>query len=268
LAVQVDTVRVKGPKGTPALLARPAAGGPFACVVILHERYGLVAHTEDLAQRLAGSGFVVMAPDLFYAYPDQEALHRGDVGVRPTDDEVIAALDDVVPLFANVKSAAPAKLGLIGICQTGRYAVVYGAQRPLQACVALYGAAQARDWEVDEKQPVGFESLISRVQAPVLGIFGEKDHVISIEDVQRLRGALERHDRSYQITVYGDAPHGWLNDTMPGRYRPEIARRSWEEMVGFLERVLSNGYDPSLIEWRFAGAKHPDYDFTKNVRLE
>jgi carboxymethylenebutenolidase len=267
LSSKVTTQRLKGAKGTPAFLASPEAGGPYPCIVILHERYGLVKHTEDLAERLAGSGYVVIAPDLFYTYPDQDALHRGDVGVHPTDAEVVDAIDDIIPLFKNAKSD-PARLGLIGVCQTGRYAIVYGAQRPLQGAVTLYGAAQERDWPASDKQPVDLDTLISKVKAPVLGIFGEKDHVISFPDVQRLRNSLEKHDKSYQITIYGDAPHGWLNDTMPGRYRPEIAKQTWDEVIEFFDSVLAKGYNSSMIEWKFSSAKHTDYDFKKNVRLE
>jgi carboxymethylenebutenolidase len=268
LSHKVATQRLKGAKGTPAFLAHPEAAGQHPCIVILHERYGLVKHTEDLAEKLAGSGYVVIAPDLFYDYPDQDALHRGDVGVTPADDHVVACIDDIVPLLRSAKSSDPSRLGLIGICQTGRYAIVYGAQRPLQAAVTMYGAAQKKDWPASEKQPVELDALIAKVKAPVLGIFGEKDHVISIPDVQHLRDALEKHDKSYQITIYGDAPHGWLNDTMPGRYRPETAKRTWDEMLAFFERTLAKGYDASTIEWKFSSVKHADYDFTKNVRLE
>lgn len=267
-AVKVTTQRLKGAKGTPAYLCAPEAGGPYPCIVILHERYGLVKHTEDLAEKLAESGYVVIAPDLFHDYPDQDALHRGDVGVTPSDSDVVERIDDMIPLLKGAKVADATRLGLIGVCQTGRYAVVYGAQRPLQAAVTIYGAAQARDWPANEKQPVDLDTLISKVKAPVLGIFGEKDHVISIPDVLRLRTSLENHDKSYQITLYADVPHGWLNDTMPGRYRPEAAKRTWAEVLAFFDRVLAKGYDGSLIEWTFGSVKHADYDFTKNVRME
>lgn len=264
----VSTERIKGKNGVPALLARPNAPGTYACVILLHERYGLVKHTEDLAEKLAHSGYTVMAPDLFYAYPDQEALHRGDVGVKPTDAEVVAALDDVVPFFAKTANADPARLGVIGVCQTGRYAIVYGAKRPLQAAVTLYGAAQEKDWTISKETPDGLEPLVAQNSAPVLGIFGERDHVISIDDVLRLRNTLERYNKTYQITIVGDAPHGWLNDTMPGRYRPEAARQTWDEIVAFLDRTLAPGYDRATTTWRFNGIKHADYDFSKNVRME
>ena len=62
--------------------------------------------------------------------------------------------------------------------------------------------------------------LIEAINTSVLGIFGEKDHIISFDDVIRFRNALESANLDYQVTVYAGAPHGWLNDTMPGRYRP------------------------------------------------
>src|SRR5919108_233522 len=70
---------------------REAAKG---AVVILHERYGLVQHTLDLAQRLAADGYVALAPDLFSRWEgDRAALKRGEVRVTLPDDEVAAVID-------------------------------------------------------------------------------------------------------------------------------------------------------------------------------
>ena len=105
------------------------------------------------------------------------------------------------------------------MCQTGRHPLVLAAQRPIAAAVIWYGAASKREWQVRALYPTPLEEIIARVECPVLGIFGEADHVISLADVRRLRDCLDRHDKSYTIKVYAGAPHGWLNDTMPGRYR-------------------------------------------------
>lgn len=264
----VLTHRLVGERGVPAFVAHPKDKGTFPCVILLHERYGLVKHTEDLAEKLAAGGYVVMAPDLFYDYPDQARLHQGDVGVRPKDEDVVQEIEAVRPLLHSIDGADPSRLGMIGVCQTGRYSIVYGARHPLQACVAFYGAAQLRDWEVNEFQPDGLEALIARMDAPVLGIFGEKDHVISISDIQKLRGTLEQYRKSYRIKIYADAPHGWLNDTMPGRYRPEIARSAWSELLLFLEETLKPTAKWSRVRWEFSSEIGADYDFSKNVRLE
>jgi carboxymethylenebutenolidase len=267
LKSEIIVDNVTGANGIPTLMARPATGSSLPCVIILHERYGLVQHTIDLAQKLAKSGYVVAAPDLFFDFPDQESLHKGSATARPSDTEVLNNMENVVQLFSIYPEADASRLGIIGVCQTGRYPFVYSAHHPLQACVTIYGAAQARDWADNEIQ-TGMETLISKLQSPVLGIFGEKDHVISLMDVQRLRNTLEEYNKSYEITVYGEAPHGWMNDTMPGRYRAEITEQSWQELLDFLALTLTPNYNNSLVQWKFASSKHADYDFTKNVRME
>jgi carboxymethylenebutenolidase len=268
VSLPITESRPVAPGGTPALMCRPDGPGPFPCFILLHERYGLVPHTEDLARKLSGDGFVVCAPDLFYTHPDQQALHDGTVGVKPSDGEVLALLEDAHELFRAEPSADLGRLGMMGVCQTGRYPFVWAKHHPLQACITLYGAAQKRDWEINERQPWGMGGLIDAIDTSVLGIFGEKDHIISFDDVIRLRAALEHGNLSYQLTIYADAPHGWLNDTMPGRYRPEIAKQTWSEVVAFLKRTLSGAPPPDTIDWSFTARKHLDYDFTKNVRLE
>jgi carboxymethylenebutenolidase len=266
----ISEKRVTGKNGTPGLLCWPKAAGTYACVQILHERYGLVPHTEDLARKIAAEGFVVIAPDLFYDYPDQVALHKGDVGVKPSDDEVQACCEDLFPLFSTVTGADPSRFGMIGVCQTGRYPLVWGSHKPIKAAITLYGAAQAPDWEYTDRHPDGIDKLLDKMKkdTAILGIFGEGDHVISIPDVQRFRNAIEERNLSYQITVYPRVPHGWLNDTMPGRFRPKEAREAWDETLAFLKTKLGPDADGSEIVWTFRSSKSPSYDFTKNVRYE
>ena len=67
--------------------------------------------------------------------------------------------------------------------------------------------------------------LIAGTQCPVLGQFGEADHVMSVDSMLAWRNAFEQANKSYRIRVYPDAPHGWFNDTMPGgtvRSRPPL----------------------------------------------
>jgi carboxymethylenebutenolidase len=111
--------------------------------------------------------------------------------------------------------------------------------------------------------------MLAAVSAPILFIFGEGDHVISLEDVLRVRGALERGKRSYRMRVFPDVPHGWLNQTMPGRYRPEPARMAWSLLLAFLDEVLCGRWPGGgRIRWEFESDISPVYDFSKNRRFE
>src|SRR5262249_20765875 len=88
------------------------------------------------------------------------------------------------------------KIVVAGYCQTGRHPLVFAADVPIRAAVVWYGAASKREWEVNKRQPRPLEAVIAALPCPVFAAFGEADHIISIEDVQRLRSSLEANHKS------------------------------------------------------------------------
>jgi len=268
MATDIVTKSVICAGGLPAFIAAPAGAQKVPVIVLLHERYGLVQHTRDLAMRHASEGFVCIAADYFFKHPDQDALHRGDEGYEIADAEALdfmnAALDEV----AKVPQADMSRIAGMGVCQTGRHPIVLAAHRPIQAALVWYGAAQDREWQVNARFPVGLDDLIAKVDCPVLALYGEKDHIISIDDVRKLRGSLEKHGKSFHIEMLAGAPHGWLNDTMPGRYRKEQAERAWAVQRDFLARAFDSTAGKSMEVQSFRAEIGTDYDFSKNVRME
>ena len=252
----------------PAFLAIPATNLKAPAIVLMHERYGLVQHTRDLAQRFARDGFVCIAPDFFHKHPDQAALHRGDAGYDMTDPEAMAYLEVAIAELTALPQVDASKIAVKGVCQTGRHPLVLAAQQPIAAALVWYGAASQREWQISPRYPRPLDEIIAAVECPVLGIFGEADHVISLADVRRLRDCLDRHDKSYTIKVYADAPHGWLNETMPGPYRREQAEAAWALQLAFLARVLDRSYDRARRIQVYECDHSADYDFAKNVRME
>lgn len=254
--------------GMPAFLARPSGEETNACIVLMHERYGLVDHTKDLARRFAGDGYVCIAPDVFFRHPDQDALHRGDERCDITDDAAVRDLSAAIDALSDVDGADVSRVAVMGVCQTGRHPLVLAAERSISAALVWYGAASEREWDTNERQPRLLEDVIADVDCPVFGSFGEADHIISLDDVRRFRNCLEDKKKSYAIRVFGGAPHGWLNDTMPGRYRREQAEAAWASQLDFLDWLFDPSRDQTKIEWSFNCDTSPDYDFSKNVRLE
>ena len=248
----------------------PRSEARAGAVVILHERYGLVQHTLDLARRLAEDGYVALAPDLFSRWQgDREALRRGDARVVLPDPEVAAVIDEALDFLKAHPRVAPTRIALMGVCQSGRYPVVVGSRRrDLAACVVFYGASQQRDWDISELQPQPMREMMRALAAPALFVFGERDHTISLADVRRTREALEDGNRSYRMRIFPDMPHGWLNDTMPGRYRPAQAEHAWGMLRTFLAEVFSGEWPGPAVRWEFESAIAADYDFSKNVRLQ
>jgi len=210
--VSVKESRKTGAAGTPVVLYVPEGPGTYGVVFVMPERYGLVRHTLEIAERIATNGYVAAVPDLMYEHPDQEQLHAGNVDCHPSDADILRMLDDSLPVVGAVRGADVKRVAMIGICQSGRYPFIYAAKRPLRAAIVLYGATHDAEWHVSDIHPVGIDGLLAQMQRTnVLGIFGEGDHVISIDDVLRFRNELEKRQHSYQITLYPEVPHGWLD---------------------------------------------------------
>jgi carboxymethylenebutenolidase len=266
--MDVSTDNITCGNGMPAFLAHPAARGPYPAIILMHERYGLVQHTRDQAIRCARDGFAVLAPNFFFAHPDQNSLNAGDARYDMTDPEAVALTKAAIETLKKCRVADLRRLAIAGYCQTGRHPLVLAAEIPISAAVVWYGAAARREWQVSAMQPKPLDALIAAIDCPVFGAFGEADHIISLDDVRRFRDALEQHRKSYDIHVYKGAPHGWLNDTMPGRYRKTEAEAGWAAQQRFLAEVFGSGYDSKTVRWRFACDSSPAYDFAKNVRLK
>jgi carboxymethylenebutenolidase len=264
----ITTESITCANGMPAFLAHPSGAARLPAIILMHERYGLVRHTMDQAIRCARDCFAVLAPNFFFKHRDQRKLNAGDSRYDLTDPESVDYLKAAIATLKKYKAADPKRLAVAGYCQTGRHPLVLAAEVPISAAVVWYGAASKREWEVSEIQPRPLDKVIAAISCPVFGAFGEADHIISIADVQRFRNCLEAHKKSYDIHVYEGAPHGWLNDTMPGRYRKAEAQAGWAAQQRFLADVFGGGYTSKTVRWSFACESGPDYDFSENVRLE
>ena len=255
--------------GMKVLEARPEGRARRPGVVLLHERYGIDQHTKDLGEKLAADGFVALLPDMFHRFGgDREALRRGEERAEMADDEALADLDEAVAFLRGLPHTT-GEIGIIGVCQSGRQPLLFAAHRHDVASIAvLYGGVGDRDWEPDERRPSSVGDFIKALDCPVLGLFGEQDHVVAVEEVARFRDEMEKARKSYRIRIYRDAPHGWLNDTMPGRFRPETTEATWSELLRFLGETLDGRWDPERVTSSYESDLAPDYDFKNNRRLE
>lgn len=253
-----------------AAKALPKAKGKRPAVILLHERYGVDQHTKNLTVKLAQAGFVGFAPDLFRRYNgDRSEVLKGNARVDLRDDEVMEDLNAAVEYLKRQSAVEGSKIAIIGVCQTGRQAVLLAANRSdMAAAIVLYGAIGGKEWSANDARPTPIEELTARCACPVLGVFGEKDHIISVDDVRRFRDCLEKNKKNYHVRIYRDAPHGWLNDTMPGRFRKDAAKDAWSLMMSFLKKSFGRGWDKDRIVWKFENDYATQYDFGKNVRME
>jgi carboxymethylenebutenolidase len=267
MAIEYSTVTFA--KGIAAVQALPETQGKQPAVILLHERYGIDQHTKDLTVKLAQAGYVGFAPDLFSRYTgDRNEVLKGNARVEIRDDEALQDLGAGIEYLMTQRQVDGSRIALIGVCQSGRQPLLIAAHRnDVAAIVVLYGAIGGNEWLPNQYRPTPVDQLITRCSCPVLGVFGEADHIISVDDVLKFRNCLEEAKKTYHVRIYRDAPHGWLNDTMPGRYRKEAAEDAWKLMLSFFEKSFGDGWDKERIVWKFESEYSTKYDFTKNVRL-
>ena len=251
-------------------LGIPDGGAKKPVVIHLHERYGIVEHTTDLGQKFVDAGYVTIVPDFFSRFTgDRTALARGDDRCELSDDEVLFDLDAVVEHLKTVPQADLSKVAMSGVCQTGRQPILVAAKRKLlSAAVVLYGAVYDADWKSHSLRPEPIDKLMQEVSCPIAAVFGELDNLIHRDNIVRMFSVLANAKKSFDIRMYADAPHGFLNDTMPGRFRPMQAEAAWNQITSFLGSVFAGKWQKGRAIWRFDADSSLDYDFSKMKRWE
>src|SRR5262249_60164523 len=115
-----------------------------------------------------------LAPDRFHRFiGDRKALQKGQVRMDLRDDEALEDLNGAVDYLRKSTNVDGARIGIIGVCQTGRQPLLLAANRnDIAGVVVLYGAVGGREWLGNEARPTPGADLIAKVNCPVLGIFG------------------------------------------------------------------------------------------------
>ena len=258
--IGAETSWIEYGEGNRAFLAIPKRQSEkYGAVILGHERYGLAQHTLDLTAKFASYGYICIAPDMTIHWNgDKQALMEGRTNFTITPDQIRTYYSMCLDHLLSMSKVDEARIAAMGVCASGHYPLLLNTVRKeIAANIVFYGAQR-------DRAP---EEVIAELSAPVLGVFGEKDSGISVEDVRTLRDRLERHNKSYEIKIYSDSPHGWLNSTMPPRYLQRESEAAWTHMIGFLERVFAGAFPKDRVRWHFESDIAMDYDVTKNVRL-
>ena len=223
-----------------AYAAWPHEDGPFPAVILIHDVRGLYEHYREVARRLAGEGFFVLAPDLYSRegapeLPDMAALFRW---MRALPDRRV--LDDIAAAaryLGERPDVLADAIGITGFCMGGQYALMAACTvRQLAACVSWYG--MLRYQETSAAKPASPLDLAPGLGCPYLGLFGADDALIPPADIDELRAILTRAGKTFETKIYPGAGHAFFNDTRPDAFRPAAAADGWARAVGFLRQHL------------------------------
>jgi len=208
-------------------LATPATGtGPG--VIVLQEYWGLVDHIKSIADRFAHAGFVALAPDLFHGdstkHPDEAFRKLMALNIAQTGRELRGAAD----FLRAHDRVAPKKVAAVGFCMGGQLALFAGCEHPdrIDAVVDFYGIHP------------NVEPDPTKLRAPVLAHFAEKDEFVPLDNAKALVQRLKDAGADVEAHFYG-AGHAFFNDTRPEAYDAADSALAWDRTIAFLRKHLA-----------------------------
>jgi len=199
-------------------------------VIVIHEIFGMTDWVRGVADRLAGEGFIAVAPDLLSGMgPDgggTESLGENVRAViRTLSSEETGKRLDAARAWALKQPSASDKSACVGFCWGGSASFAYAAQQPkLNAAVVYYGTAPDDD------------DAIAKITCPVLGNYGGDDARVT-STVEPTKARMKEKKKSYEANVFEGAGHGFLRQ-QTGRdgANMKAAEAAWGQTIKFINR--------------------------------
>jgi carboxymethylenebutenolidase len=202
-------------------------------VLVIQEAFGVTPHIQDVVKRFEAEGYKAVAPDLYHGTVFANDTSFDDI--RPvmsalTGDGILADVDAAIESLA----LPPSHVAVVGFCMGGTVALYAGAMRELGAAVSFYGGG------VTESRWPGVPPLVELapgLRSPWLGLYGDKDTGIPVEQAEALRAAASLAPVPTRLERF-DAGHAFFNDQRPDRYDKAAAEAAWPTVLAWLRQNL------------------------------
>jgi carboxymethylenebutenolidase len=184
-----------------AHLATPATPGPWPGVVVIHDALGYTEDVRNQADSLAAAGYLAIAPDLYYWGKRPQCMRAifRDLSRREggSFDDIEAARGYLISL-----EGCTGKVGVIGYCMGGGFALLLAPNRGFDASSVNYG-----------RLPKDLDTFLNG-SCPIVGSFGGKDRSLK-GAAAKLEAALTKNNIPHDVKEYPNAGHSFLNHHAP-----------------------------------------------------
>jgi len=230
-----------------AYLTQPGHDGDHPGVLFLMDAYGLRPRIEEMADRIAQHGYVVLAPNVFYRagrdpIPELPDLSDPDArasfwkGLRPLFEQLTPdrISSDGGAYLDYLDKLAPGPLAVTGYCMGGRLGWRIAATHPdgVAALAGFHVGGLVSD------EPGSPHRSASELRAELYLGFADQDPSMSAEQIETLREALDQAGVRYRAEVYEGAMHGYTMSDTPA-YNEAAAERHFRELFSLLERTVA-----------------------------
>jgi carboxymethylenebutenolidase len=209
-----------------------ATGKKLPAVIMIHENRGINDNIRSMANTLAKqAGYVVLAVDLFKGVSTNDPSQAMQLvkSVRGNPQEAISNLQTAVKYVSSLPFVDSSKIASIGWCFGGGQSLqlaLHSEQHPLVATILYYGTPLVTD-----------KQELSKINWPVLGIFGDHDQAIPLQQINMFKTALDANGITNQIHIYKGLGHAFANPS-GASYAPEQTADAWQKTLAFLKKYV------------------------------
>src|SRR5665213_231332 len=209
------------------LLYLPSGTGPHPALVVIHEWWGLNDWIKQEAAGYAAKGYVALAVDLYNGKVagDPEMAHELMRGLP--QDQGVRDLTGAVTYLESRKDVKRDRIGAVGWCMGGGYALQLAIADPTLRAVAINYGALATD-----------KTDLAKIHASILGNFGGQDRGIPPEAVKSFEKTVSAMGKKVDVKIYPDAGHAFENPTNKAGYRADDAADALGRIDRFLDETL------------------------------
>ncbi|WP_087930893.1 dienelactone hydrolase family protein [Streptomyces albireticuli] len=232
-----------------AFAAFPGHGERHPGVLMYADGFGLRPVLREMARELAGHGYYVLVPNLFYRhgpapvielpeYIGEEARPAVFAELMPlieahTTERVLSDAAAYLSFLTAQPEVSTGPVGVTGYCIGGLLAMRTAAAHPGQvAAVAGFHGPVGADG------PDGLRRLLSTLTAQVH--LGHAETDLTPAALGELNRALDAAGVDHTSEIYPGTVHGFtMSDT--DAYDPAALQRHWDRLLPLLGRTLTNG---------------------------
>ncbi len=207
-----------------AHMARPKGFTSGAAVVVIHENRGLAPNIRDVADGLASSGFLAVAPDLLSRDGGTASIEDipGMINTIPKE-RLSGDAQAVVKYLKGLPEVT--SVGIIGFCFGGGVTWrVATESADIAAAVPCYGSNPPLE-------------NVRNITAAVHGVYGALDERVNagIPDINK---ALHAANVTHVLKQYEGAGHSFMSHTSDTSYVAEASQAAWADVLAWFDKYL------------------------------
>ncbi|HEX7853310.1 MAG TPA: dienelactone hydrolase family protein [Sphingobium sp.] len=229
----------------PVHILTPDGDGPWPAIFFYMDALAIRPAIVDMAARLAGAGYLVLVPDIYYrsgpyAPLDPKEVFAGDfraiVGPMRAltgNDKAVEDTRALLAYFNTREDVAGSRVGTVGFCMGGGMALSVAGAFPdrVGAAASFHGGNLATD------EPTSPHRLAPGMTAEVYVAGADNDKSYPPEEEARLDRALTDAGVRHRCEIYPGAAHGWMKPDFPV-YDEAAAERGWDALLDLFGRNL------------------------------